>query len=439
MISGWGQYPRIEAKVEAPRTISALKMAIAKGNAIARGNGRAYGDSAVSIQNTIEMKNFNKMLAFNSDSGQLTAEAGLLLSDLIETFLHRGWFPYVTPGTKFVTLGGMIAADVHGKNHHKEGSFGTYVDWIDILTADGSVLRCSRTANKELFEWTIGGMGLTGVIIRTAIRLRPISSCLIEQQTLVAQNIGHAIEIFEQSKDTTYSVAWIDCLKRGAETGRSIVMLGEHAGEPETSQQSRHTLQLRIKKPKFKIPFNLPSFTLNHISVRTFNAIYYWHAKRRPKRQVIDWNTFFYPLDAISGWNKLYGRQGFAQYQCVIPLNCAEIGLRELLDTVSGTKSGAFLAVLKRFGKQESRFSFPMEGYTLALDFPVNPKTLSLMDKLDAITMKYNGRTYLAKDSRMSRDLFQLTEPRAQDYKMYRESAFAANTFKSAQSQRLSI
>ena len=228
-LSGWGRFPEIDAQVAVPRSADELLKLIQQGKAIARGNGRAYGDSAVSASNTIHMKHFNRMLAFDAKSGQLVAEAGVLLADVIEAFLPRGWFPAVTPGTKFVTLGGMIAADVHGKNHHKDGSFGTYVDWIDVATADGTVQRCSKTEDTELFEWTIGGMGLTGVMLRAAIRLRPVSSAWIEQRTLVANNIKHAIELFEQSQDATYSVAWIDCLQTGPAVGRSLVMLGEHA------------------------------------------------------------------------------------------------------------------------------------------------------------------------------------------------------------------
>ena len=218
-LSGWGRYPAINAKLSTPRSDTEVFKLLEKGNAIARGNGRAYGDSAVSRTNTIHMKHFNRMLDFNADSGQLVTEAGVLLADVIKVFLPRGWFPVVTPGTKFVTIGGMIAADVHGKNHHKDGSFGTYVDWIDVANADSTLQRCSKTQNTDLFEWTIGGMGLTGVILRAAIRLRPVSSAWIEQRTLVANNIKHAIELFEQSQDATYSVAWIDCLQKGQHWG----------------------------------------------------------------------------------------------------------------------------------------------------------------------------------------------------------------------------
>jgi FAD/FMN-containing dehydrogenase len=333
----------------------------------------------------------------------------------------------------------MIAADVHGKNHHKDGSFGTYVDWIDVLVSDGSVQRCSRSENTELFEWTVGGMGLTGIVLRAAIRLRPVTSAWIEQRTLVAENISHAIELFEQSQDATYSVAWIDCLQQGKSMGRSLVMLGEHADAVAVPSQYRKTPLHISPKRKLSIPVEFPSWTLNSLSVRAFNALYYWNGQRKRGQQLVDWDSYFYPLDAILGWNKIYGRRGFAQFQCVLPLQSADEGLREMLSAIANAGAGSFLAVLKRFGAQNSRFSFPMEGYTLALDFPVNKRTLALMKRLDSITVEHGGRFYLAKDSRMSRDVFHQSEPRAQDYQSFRDAQMASNAFASAQSQRLGL
>lgn len=438
-LSGWGRYPRIDAKLSAPRNVEALRAKVLQGNAIARGNGRAYGDSAVSAHNTIHMKHFNHMLAFDAERGQLVAEAGVLLADIIDSFLLRGWFPYVTPGTKFVTLGGMIAADVHGKNHHKDGSFANCVDWIELLTSEGSIKRCSPTENTKLFEWTMGGMGLTGIVLRAAIRLRSVSSAWIEQRTLVAENISHAIELFEQSHGATYSVAWIDCLQQGKSLGRSLVMLGEHAEAVAVPLQYRkQPLQIPPKR-KLSIPAEFPSWALNSLSIRAFNALYYWNGQRKQGQQLVDWDSYFYPLDAILGWNKIYGRRGFAQFQCVLPLQQADDGLRALLSAIASAGAGSFLAVLKRFGAQESRFSFPMEGYTLALDFPINATTLALMDHLDSITVQYGGRFYLAKDGRMSRDVFQQSEARAQDYLSYRNTESASAAFSSAQSERLGL
>ncbi len=438
-LSGWGRYPVIDAQVTAPRNLDALLNRVKLGSAIARGNGRAYGDSAISPTNTIHMKHFNRMLAFDATTGQLVAEAGVLLADVIDAFLPRGWFPFVTPGTKCVTLGGMIAADVHGKNHHKDGSFGRYVDWFDIVTSEGDIRRCSASENTELFQWTIGGMGLTGVILRAAIRLKPVTSAWIEQTTLAAANVTHAMEIMESTLEATYSVAWIDCLTTGKDLGRALVMLGEHAeADSLPSAYRKRPLQTPPKR-RLHIPLDFPGWALRRSNMRAFNALYHWNGKRNADRHIVDWDRYFYPLDAIQGWNRIYGRRGLAQFQCVLPLCQAEQGLRALLAAISASGTGAFLTVLKRFGPQESRFSFPMEGYTLALDFPVNAQTLALMNRLDRITLQHDGRFYLAKDSRMSRDVFLQSEQRADDYAKYRQKEGVSVTYGSAQSKRLGL
>ena len=221
--------------------------------------------------------------------------------------------------------------------------------------------------------------------------------------------------------------------------GRSLVMLGEHLDADGLPAKFRRSPMLTPKKPKRIVPFSFPKWTLNVLTVRIFNALYYWRGKRVPKQKIVDWDSYFYPLDALLGWNKIYGRCGFVQFQCVIPLHNSEQGLSDLLEEISKAGTGSFLAVLKRFGHQSSNFSFPMEGYTLALDFPVNKKTLALMNQLDSITLKHNGRFYLAKDSRMSREVFHLSEQRAKAYQNYRNTAFNVDKFVSAQSERLDL
>ena len=282
-------------------------------------------------------------------------------------------------------------------------------------------------------------MGLTGIIIRAAIRLRPVSSAWIEQRTLVANNITHAIELFEQTKDTTYSVAWIDCLTKGAALGRSLVMLGEHAEKTTLPPQHRKQPLKTPMKNNLSIGVDFPNWTLSKLSIRAFNAIFYWNGKRKSKLRLVDWDSYFYPLDSILGWNKIYGRQGFIQFQCVIPLAYASQGLNELLNTIANAGTGSFLAVLKRFGPQKSKFSFPLEGYTLALDFPVNSKTLNLMDKLDTITLRHGGRFYLAKDSRLSSKNFSQSDIRADSFRQYRQVKEILSTYKSSQSERLNL
>ena len=227
-LSGWGRYPRVDCRLLRPRALKELQDAVANGPLIARGLGRAYGDSALNQNSTIDMSGFNRMLDFEPQSGVLTTEAGVSLAEIIEVFLPRGWFPSVTPGTKFVTVGGAIAADVHGKNHHKDGSFRNCVEWLDVLGADGEIRRCSTTENNEMFAYTIGGMGLTGIILRAAIRLHQVETAWIRQETRPATNLRQALAAFEATNDWTYSVAWIDCLSRGDQLGRSLLQLGEH-------------------------------------------------------------------------------------------------------------------------------------------------------------------------------------------------------------------
>ena len=438
-LSGWGRYPVHDTKIVAPESILALEKNIQAGSVIARGNGRAYGDSAVAAEKTIQMKNFNQMLAFNSDSGQLVAEAGVLLEDVIKTFLPKGWFPYVTPGTKFVTLGGMAAADVHGKNHHKDGSFGNFIDWLELINKNGKIIRCSQQENTELFGWTIGGMGLTGVIVRMAIRLRPVETAWIKQRTIATTSLDSTIDLFEEHEEQTYSVAWIDCQSKGHKLGRSLLMLGEHATVNElTATSKKSPLQIKNKSSK-SIPFDMPNWLLNHFSISAFNSLYYWNGKRKVGEELVDWDTYFYPLDAILGWNRIYGRKGFIQFQCVIPPKQSRSGLHRLLDTIVASGQGSFLAVLKKLGEQSSSFSFPRSGYTLALDFPVNKKTLKLLEKLDEITLEHGGRFYLAKDSRMSESTLNQTDPRAADFVTMRSENRLDVAFQSKQSERLNI
>jgi decaprenylphospho-beta-D-ribofuranose 2-oxidase len=439
-LSGWGRYPVLEARLQRPRSLDALRrLVLSEPNLIARGNGRAYGDSAVNVSATIETCHLNRMIAFDPATGQLVAEAGVLLGDVIAAFLPRGWFPLVTPGTKFVTLGGAIAADVHGKNHHKDGSFRACVDWIDVMGSDGEIRRCSSEDDPSLFDHTLGGMGLTGIILRAAIRLRSVETAWIRQTTVAAPNLKTAMAAFETAQDATYSVAWIDCLGTGDDLGRSLVMLGEHARRDDLSPDQVQA-PFRIKpKRKLSVPVDFPAVALNSLTVRAFNALYYRAGARKTTERLVDWDSYFYPLDAILGWNRIYGRKGFAQFQCALPLDRSEAGLNALLAEIAKARSGSFLAVLKRFGKQDSAFSFPMEGYTLALDFPVTTKTLSLLERLDQITIDHGGRFYLAKDSRMSAATLRASDPRVADFRAHRDSHGLTSRFRSAQSERLAL
>ena len=438
-ISGWGRFPIINATVSSPRTETELIECIKQGNAIARGNGRSYGDSSISPTNTICMLNFNRMLNFDVEEGCLTAESGVLLEDIVKIFVPRGWFPYVTPGTKFVTLGGMIAANVHGKNHHKNGSFGNFVEWLDIISNQGDVVRCSRTQNPDLFKWTIGGMGLTGVIIRAAIKLRPISSAFIAQRTLAAANISELMDMFKEHKDATYSVAWIDCQKTGKTLGRSLLLLGEHADDFAIPEKYKRSPLLLHENKRKRIPFELPVTLVNNFSVRFFNSFYYLSGKYKNQKKTVSIENYFYPLDYIHGWNKIYGKGGFVQFQCVLPFEHSKNGINQLLRAIAKSRCSSFLAVLKVLGEDDGGLSFPMKGYTLALDFPINKKVLTLLHELDRITLQNQGRFYLAKDSRLTRKTFLKSEARAASFQSFRQNLNIEGAFNSSQSKRIGL
>ena len=439
MISGWGRYPRQDCVVSRPRSEGELRALVRSGQLIARGNGRGYGDCAQSPANTVEMLAFNRLLSFNPETGQLVAEAGVLLKDVIDCFLPRGWFPAVTPGTKFVTIGGMVAADVHGKNHHREGSFGAFIDWIDVLGADGKVRHCTSRKNADLFANTIGGMGLTGIILRVAFRLRPVESGWIRQATLPAPDLDAAMRLFDEYSGATYSVAWIDCLADGASLGRSALMLGEHAAAWELPDRLRAAPFRTPRRKMIPVPFDAPSGMLNRVTVKAFNAAYYHLHARDRGTHLVDWDSYFYPLDALANWNRIYGGRGLLQFQCVVPLASAREGLAALLKAISASGQASFLAVLKRLGAmQAGAFSFPMEGYTLALDFPVAQRTLELMERLDRIVVDHGGRFYLAKDSRMNAQTLRASDARVPQFVAQRRG-LGATAFQSSQSERLQL
>lgn len=438
ILSGWGNYPRLDCAVRTPRGEADLAQAIAQGPVIARGNGRSYGDSALHPDTTLDMRGMNRLIGFDEASGQVVAEAGIMLDDLLQIFLPKGWFPMVTPGTRFVTLGGMIASDVHGKNHHCDGAFSACLDWIDVMGPKGAVQRCSREDNADLFHATTGGMGLTGVICRAAFRMRPVESGWIRQRSIATADLDTTLAAFESNAEASYSVAWIDCMAQGAALGRSILTLGEHAQVNELPLEYRAApldAPVRRKRP---VPLNAPGFALNRYSVRAFNQLYYTKGAKAVGDTLVSWDSYFYPLDALLHWNRIYGRRGFVQYQCVLPLDQSARGLRELLARIADSGLGSFLAVLKRMGAASAgAMSFPMEGYTLALDFPATPQTLSLLRRLDEIVIAHGGRFYLAKDSRLSPEVLRRADPRAAEFQSLRQAHSLAPQFISSQSERL--
>lgn len=400
-VTNWGKYPITESLVWEKEFLEDMIQTVQhEEDILARGNGRSYGDAALSAKIISTLK-YNKFIAFDREKHVFECQAGALFSDILDFLVPMGYFLPVTPGTKFITVGGAIAADVHGKNHHKEGSFSNHLLSFELLTGHGDIQLCSRTSNPELFWETIGGMGLTGVILSARFYVKPVESVYIRQEKIKARNLEEVFTLFEESQDWTYSVAWIDCLQQGRSLGRSVLMRGEHAKMEELPQaQAREPLKLK-RKTQLNIPFNFPSFALNPFSVNAFNFLYYHKNIGKKSSGIIDYETFFYPLDAILNWNRMYGSAGLTQYQFVLPMDTYRQGLPEILKKIGEYRMGSFLAVLKYFGTQDplAKNSFPMQGYTLALDFKIQPRLKDLFEKLDRLVEMYNGKIYLAKDA----------------------------------------
>ena len=405
-VTNWGNFPIVEKEMRSEDSFKKIKEFVLSHNeVIARGNGRCYGDASLG-ENIFSSKKLNKFISFDRLNGVIECESGVLLSEVLEISVPQGYFLYVTPGTKFVSVGGAIASDVHGKNHHAEGCFSEYVIEFKLMIENGDIITCSRTENSEKFWATIGGMGLTGIILTAKFKLKNIETSYIRQESIKAENLDEIFRLFEESESWTYTVAWIDCLQKGKNIGRSIMMRGEHAFRHELSGKEAKNPLILKKKFSPTVPFYFPGFVLNGLTVKLFNFFYYKKQSKKEVKNFIDYETFFYPLDAINDWNKIYGKAGFIQYQMVIPKETGKEGMKRILETIANSGNGSFLAVLKLFGKNnpEAYNSFPFEGYTLALDFKVNSKLKKLVDQLDQIVQEFGGRIYLTKDS-MSRSL----------------------------------
>ncbi len=429
--SAWGMYPKIECERFTFDKEETLKQLLSeKDTLIPYGNGRSYGDSALN-QTIVDVRQKDYFIDFDKESGLLHVQAGVLLSEILEHFVPRGWFLKVTPGTKLITVGGAIASDVHGKNHHVEGCFSECVKEFTLMQANGEVVTCSKEATPDLWKATCGGMGLTGVILEAKLYLKRINSQYIDQTTIKTKNLKETFEAFEEHSDKPYSVAWIDCLAKGDEIGKCLLMVGDFRDDGK--------LNYKLKAQK-SIPFNFPSFALNNWSVRAFNWLYYGKAKEGVSKQRVDIDTFFYPLDAIGHWNRIYGKKGFTQYQFILPKERSYEGLEEILTAISNSGKGSFLAVLKLYGKANDNWlSFPMEGYSLALDFKIEKGLFELLDRLDEIVLKYKGRIYLTKDVRVSKETFEEGYSEIEKFRAFRKENRMDNKFQSYQSQRVGI
>jgi len=390
------------------------------------GMGRSYGDSCLNQNGLlISSKGLRRFISFNNSTGVLEAEAGITFADILKFAVPRGWFLPVTPGTKFITLGGAIANDVHGKNHHSAGTFGGHVHELTLIRSDGSQLLCNSQVNNDLLKATIGGLGLTGFITQAKIQLKKIISPWMDIESYRFRNFDEFCEL-SQIKSITheYTVAWIDALAQGEKLGQGLLLAANHYQLPHQDGSD----PFRSVQPKTTIPFNFPSYALNPLSVQCFNWLYINQQTRHKKTFIQHYDAYFYPLDAIGQWNRIYGKQGFYQYQCAIPYQ--PLLMKKIIQLIAQSSGGSFLTVLKEFGEITSpgMLSFPIPGFTLALDFPnKGMRTVRLLNELDDLVLEAGGRVYPAKDARMSAQAFQQFYPNWQEFAHYIDPKFTSD------------
>lgn len=441
-IAGWGNYPRVKGRCYRPESLPQLERLLSsdrEASWLARGLGRSYGDGALTSGGHVLFERLDRILAFDPETGILRAEAGVSLATLLEVFVPRGFFPPVTPGTRFVTLGGALANDVHGKNHHRVGSFANFVTEILVLDANGQ-LRIERPDDEDSGFWaTVGGLGLTGVILEVELRLKPIESSYFRVDTTRHRDLDSVMQtILETDQDYDYTVAWIDCLARGKSLGRSVLMGGNWAGIDELPDSVQKPLVLSSGH-QIPIPFTLPNFTVNSFGVRAFNELYY---RTHPARdyQLQHFEPYFYPLDILSRWNRMYGSRGFLQVQVTFPDSTVGVAMPAFLEALASQRMASFLAVLKRFGPQGPGWlSYPSEGFFLALDLPRSPGAIEYLKSLEPMILSHEGRVYLAKDAILSPEGYRAMYPQHARFAEHLEKVDPNAKFDSLLAQRLEV
>lgn len=440
LLSGWGNFPKSPTRISTFQSLAHLKESLNTPQVIARGLGRSYADQATNRDNhAIDFTSFNRFIHFDDDKGLLECEAGVSYYDIIHTLGPRGWFPMICPGTKYVTIGGAIANDVHGKAHHIDGSFINCVDEITLMIASGEVIKANRENNSQLFYASFGGLGLLGFILSAKIRLRRIDSTYFDQLSIPVRNLDEMLDILDtRDKDFSYSVAWVDPLAKGTKLGRGVVNFGNHA-KIDQLPFSKMIEPIKIADgPKLNVPFYLPSFSLNRFSVSILNGLLHW--KQRRGSGISHYESFFFPLDMINHWNRGYGSRGFIQYQFVIPLEKGRENLRKILTSIANSGCTPFLNVLKKFGKCKSGpLSFPIEGYTLAVDFPMSDMLKLFAKKLDELVIECGGKVYLGKDAFLSEENFKKMYPDWGEWLKVKHKYDPKNVFSSDLSRRIGL
>jgi FAD/FMN-containing dehydrogenase len=442
-LSGWGRFGEERSIAYRPESWRALSDAVASAperTLLARGLGRSYGDSALNGDGAVVLtERLGRILDLDEEGLAVTCEGGTSLARLLSFLVPRGFFLPVVPGTRFVTVGGALAADVHGKNHHVDGTIGRHVEELTLLVSSGETLRCSPRENVEAFDATIGGMGLTGFILSARLRLLPIETPLVRVVKRRAKDLDELLaRLYEEERLSRYSVAWVDGLARGGSLGRGVLMRGDHVplAELPPGRISRGGLS-EAAGPS--VPFDAPPFVLGPLSVAAFNAAFY--AAGREGTSYSGFPGFFFPLDAVGAWNRLYGRRGFVQYQALLPREAAAGACRRLLEEISRERAASFLAVLKTTGPEgRGLLSFPRPGVTLGLDVPnVGERLRPLARRLDAIVLEAGGRLYLAKDSLTDAATFSAMYPRLDEFRAAQGRLDAQGRFSSTQARRLSL
>ena len=434
IISGWGRHPRVICKVVKPKNIQEIKRSM-KFKCIARGNGRSYGDCSLQPKLTIDTKNFKEILKFDKKKGIVVVQPGILLKDLLKFIVAEGWFVPVTPGTKFVTIGGMVAANVHGKNHHNDGGIINFLNYIKVLNHKKEMILCSKNKNKKLFYASVGGMGLTGIITEVSLKLKKIYNSYIDQEIQIETSIENLLKLLKKKSKKNYSVAWVDLANFSSSKVNSITYFGDHSKNPN--------FKLKVFENKFsKLPnlFNylISMIVINSLVLKIFNFIYFVKNKYFFKESTINYNKFFYPLDGLKNWNLLYGSKGMIQYQFILPERLSLKGLKKIISFIKNNKMYSYLTTLKFMKKDPGNLSFPIKGFSMTLDFPVSEKNLNLVKHLDKITEEFKGRIYLAKDARMSRDFIN-KQYNIKKFSNFRAKIKKENYFSSIQSERLKI
>ncbi|HTL07571.1 MAG TPA: FAD-binding oxidoreductase [Chitinophagaceae bacterium] len=438
-LAGWGNYPVVSSYTVTPRSAEDCAQALADGSLIARGLGRSYGDQAINDNKYVAVcTRLNYFISFDEVQGILVCQAGASLEEIITTFGPKGWLPMICPGTKFVTIGGAIANDIHGKAHHIDGSFVNCVLSFTILLADGRVLTASRTENEDLFWANFGGLGLLGVILTTTIQLRKIETTYFKQKSVVIRDLDHMLEaLATYDHEYNYSVAWIDALAKGRKLGSGVLTLGNAAKLSELPPKLKENPLKLHATGKLSIPFFFPSFALNGLTVRVLNRVI--AVVQNSPKNFVHYEKFFFPLDAINNWNKGYGKRGFVQYQFVIPEANGKQHLKEILEMIAASGCTPFLNVFKRMGDGQGILSFPFQGYTLAIDFPVSKQLLAFTPKLDAKVLAAGGRLYLGKDALLNESMFKAMYPQYKEWMAIKKKYDPNNKFSSNISRRLGL